>query len=316
MSKPIVFMYSGQGSQFYQMGLELYEKDPVFRDSISRISQIAEPIVGCSLEAEVYTARAKRFEAFDRTRYTHPAIVMVQLAATQALAARGVSPDYVLGYSLGELSAAIAAEALSLEDGIQFAARQGVLLEEKAPEGTMLAVIGSSDLYSRHAHRFEGVHMACVNFDGHFVLTGPRDQLTAVSQILEGNDQIVQALPIRLPFHSMHIDGVASAFAELAAGLAFRPPAVPFVSCRARGELGAVNASVLWRSIRETVFFNQTIRNFDAEGPFAYVDMGPAGTLSGFLRQLLGPRAESDFHLTLTPFKKDLANLDKIAAAL
>jgi acyl transferase domain-containing protein len=142
-------MFSGQGSQYYQMGSDLYSTDAVFRDAMDRCSRHVAAALGTSLSELIYQPRADRFAPFDRTLYTHPALFSVQFSLAQSLRARGLTPDVVLGYSLGEWVAHVVAGVLTPEAALDLLVHQAQVVERESPPGGMLAVFGPRDLMTK-----------------------------------------------------------------------------------------------------------------------------------------------------------------------
>ena len=96
-----VFMFSGQGSQYFQMGRELFEKNETFRDWMIRLDDIPRHVSGKSVIEVLYSDVYGKGDRFDRTLLTHPAIFMVEYSLAETLVEAGVRPDMVLGVSLG-----------------------------------------------------------------------------------------------------------------------------------------------------------------------------------------------------------------------
>jgi len=116
MTKPVIWMFSGQGSQYYQMGGELFEHEPVFRQSFERGSAIVKDLVNESLVDIVYRPRPNRYESFHRTLLTTPAILVVEYAMAQLIVSKGAKPDRLLGYSIGEFASFVLAGVLEFEE--------------------------------------------------------------------------------------------------------------------------------------------------------------------------------------------------------
>src|ERR1035438_178933 len=96
-ARRVVFMFAGQGSQYYRMGREFYARKPVFRDWMNFCSRRLEPVLGLSLTDLLYGPRSDPFAAFDETRLTHPAIFCLNYSVTQTLIADGIRPSLLLG---------------------------------------------------------------------------------------------------------------------------------------------------------------------------------------------------------------------------
>jgi bacillaene synthase trans-acting acyltransferase len=226
---PIVFMFSGQGSQYFHMGRELYESEPIFKEWLQRGAVIAQKYLSIDLCQIIYDP-SKRSEFFDRTLYTHPAIFIFEVALAQYLMSLGVKAQQCLGYSIGEYAALCISGYLSLEDGISTLITQAKLLEEKTPTMGMLAILGSSDLVTQYPTQFSETHIAGVNFAKHFVITAAPEKLKSVANFLKSIDIGSQILPISRGFHSLHMDSVKDDFLKSIQALKFSQPQIHFFS--------------------------------------------------------------------------------------
>src|SRR5215472_8521720 len=112
-----VFMFPGQGSHYFQMGSALFRHDTVFRDWMLRLDALARVLCGESVAEHLYGSHNVG-ELFARTRLTHPAIFMVEYSLAQSLKCMGISPDFVLGASLGSFAAAAIGEFVDVESAL------------------------------------------------------------------------------------------------------------------------------------------------------------------------------------------------------
>jgi acyl transferase domain-containing protein len=289
-------MFGGQGSQYYQMGRDLYAADPILRSAVDACSGIVAPIIGESLADIIYRERPDRFAPFDRLLHSNPAICAVQYGVAETLKARGLWPDRVLGYSLGCITAEIVTGALSLHDGLRMAILLAELSERHLPPGGMLAVLGDPE-------SFPDTWLAAHNFATHYVLAGTPPALAAASARLTERGVSVQALPVRYAFHCPLIDPIRDAFTAFAATCLMREPAVRVINRRSP-----------WEAIRQPVDFKATIEALEACGAYRYVDIGPSGTLATFVKYNLRRGSGSTIASTVTPFDRALVNIRQIEA--
>lgn len=314
LRKPLIYMYSGQGAQYYQMGKELYQQDPVFRDWMNRCSEMIAPEIGVSLVELIYRDRPSKYEPFNRTLYTHPAVVMFSYCLTKSLESRGLRPDYLLGYSLGEYTMAMVAGAVPLEEGLKRVAQIARIIENKCETGGMMAILESPDLMQEEPVLFSGCWLSCTNFAGHFVVTGRQDQLKTIEKTLFDRGITAQMLPISHGFHSPLIDPAESDTVSLF-GLC-NDHYIPTISSYLTGRITRFTGEHLWHVTRRPVRFIDTIRNLEASGTYAYVDLGPSGTLSTFLKYIISKNSGSVTATCVNQFGKDLKTMDMMMKSI
>ncbi len=301
-----IWMCSGQGSQYYQMARGAYEAEPVFRESMRLCSGLLEPMLGLSLVDFIYRERADRFAPFDRTLFANPAICAAQYSAAQVLLARGPRPDAILGYSIGEITAAVLGGTLALEEGLRVAVRLAELAEGSLSEGGMLAVLADPAIVSGRPGLSDGAWIAARNFATHFVVSGAAGVIERLERSLLGDRVPVQRLPVRYAFHTPAIDPIERAFVSYAESLSFSTvrshEAIRTMSARDGGWTGCLTPQHLWDAVRLPVDFQRTVQELERSGPHSYVDLGPAGTLSNFVKYNLPKSSQSTFRAFVTPF--------------
>lgn len=307
--RPIVFMYSGQGSQYYQMGAELYRENIVFRRTMQELDLVAERHLGASVLHEVYGAGRKKSDRFDRTRITHLAIFMVEYALTRVLESGGVTPSLLLGASLGEMSAAAISGMLTVDEAVEILFEHARLLERRCQRGGMLAVLHDPALYSREPSLHEGCEVAAVSGHSHFVIAGDRSALTRAAEYLKRCEILHQELPVEYAFHSSWLDSTEVEFCSALATLPRRAPRLPVISCATTGEVDTVTGDHFWQVFRRPIGFLDTIVELEARGRHIYVDAGPSGTLAALLRPIVAAHGASSVCFTLTPFGQDQKSL-------
>ena len=123
-------MFSGQGSQYYQMGKELYRNHSRFKLWMKYCDEIVRSLIDESITDIVYKDRIDKHKPFDKLLYTNPALLCIEYSLARIIIEMDIHPDYVLGYSLGEITASIISGIITLEEGIQFVVDVARLLEE------------------------------------------------------------------------------------------------------------------------------------------------------------------------------------------
>ncbi|AOZ49061.1 acyltransferase domain-containing protein [Chromobacterium vaccinii] len=304
-----IFMFSGQGSQYFQMGLELFGSNPEFRSWMETLDcQVRERTGASALEA-IYS-RGKN-ETFDHIPHTHPAIFMLEYALAQCLQSEGLHPDLTLGASMGSFAAAAVAGFVSVEDALDAVISQAGAFHDSAMPGGMLAVLAPMD---KTVGRLDGLQweLAADNFDGHFALSAPAAQLTEIEARLRSLDIAHQRLPVRHAYHSRWIDDARDDFLRRTSHLSFKGGALPLICCEQADPLRRLPADFFWRAVRNPIRLRETIARLERDGGCRYIDVGPSGTMATFAKYLLRKDGGSSAHAILTPYGRDLNNLARL----
>lgn len=304
-------MFSGQGSQYYQMGKDLYAHHPVFKEWMQRLDDAARKIMGQSILEKLYDAGNHPGTPFDDTWFTHPAIFMVEYALYRVFAESGFAPDYVLGASLGEFTAAAVSGACSWEDMLSILINQVKIFQKHCLKGGMCAIVHDHRLFQRTPLLHENSELASRNFPDHFVVAGRLASLKIIENDLEKAGIAHQHLPVSFGFHSALIEPAAEKLLAIMQQQRFGTPDIPFISCVRTEVIPTVQADHWWDVVRKPVEFQQTIQKIEKDQPFIYVDLGPSGTLANFVKQNLTKRSESETFHVFSPFGQDLSNLEK-----
>ncbi|MBD7923975.1 ACP S-malonyltransferase [Xanthomonas bonasiae] len=306
----IVFMYSGQGSQYYGMGRELYAKNAAFREAMDACNAIYRDMTSRDLVAELYDEASKRREMTD-IGLSHPAIFSIGYGLTQAMAHAGIRPDAVLGYSLGEYAASVAAGTLLHEDAMRIVIRQAGVFRSEAAGGGMLTVMAPVGHFHSHPELYGGTAIGSVNFDGNFVVSGSRAAIDDTRRKLDARAVVSMRLPVEYPFHSPLLAPIEPTFLRMFDGVPISVPSIAQYSSATGGRLERVEPSHYWKVTSEMVDFRAAVAAIAAEGPCRFVDLGPTGTLSGFIKYGYGDRLEQ-----ITTINQFGRNAETVAGAI
>lgn len=310
-----VFLFAGQGSQYYGMGRDLVAGHPVFASSMRTWSATFADLGIPGIFEEIYRPDRTAADPFTEVRFTHPAILIVELAMAETLRAEGIEPDYVLGASLGEFAAASAAGVLSAEQLARSIVEQVAMLQEHRVPGAMLAVLGDVAIYHEDKWLRADVELAGVNSDNNFVLSGDPAGVARAERRLQQLHVLYQRLPVDYAFHSSRLDAVAEPYLRSLARLTLSPPAVPFVSCETAGFVEKFEPAHFWQLVRSPIRFREAIRFLDRQDrDLVYLDLGPSATMANFVAGLVGGDGRSRTVPILDPFGPPGRSVETIKA--
>lgn len=304
-----VFLFAGQGSQYFQMGRELYERDPVFSREMREMDALVCATGAPSVLGQLYGPRSKS-DDMDDIRLSHPAIYMVEVALARALIAAGCRPDLTLGASLGTVAAAVVAGQIARDDGLSLVVSHAQTIARDAPAGGMLAILAPLSVAAEELQRGE-VEVAARHFDEHFVVAGPVDALSRLEKRLHAADVIFQRLPVPYPFHSRWIEPLQASYAAPGPAASLRRSDIPLVCCATGEALHRLPAGHLWRVARLPIDFQRTVLHLETAGPHRYLDLSPSGSLATFLKYLLPRDGASTWQAVLSPYGADLERMNE-----
>ncbi|MET7938383.1 beta-ketoacyl synthase N-terminal-like domain-containing protein, partial [Streptomyces sp. NPDC005322] len=287
----VVFVFPGQGSQWVGMATELLDTSPVFAESVRQCAQALTPYTDWDL-LEVLRGG----DTLDWVDVVQPVLwaVMVSLAALWRSA--GVVPSAVVGHSQGEIAAACAAGALSLEDGARLVAlRSRVIARDLAGQGGMVSVAASPDRVTELLAGRAGVWVAAVNGPAATVLAGEPDVLAEVAAAAEDAGLRAKTVAVDYASHTPHVERVRDALLELAAPITPRSGDVPLYSTvtGAPIEGEALDAEYWYRNLRGQVRFHDTVRTLVGEGSTVFLEVSPHPVLAGAIQDA-GHAADTD----------------------
>ncbi len=316
----VAFLLPGVGDQYRGLGRGLYRDEPVFAEAVDRCLAAAADRCGVDLRAMFapdpttgdtntvrpaadggFAALLGRAAAPDpaddpdhRARTSHLFLFTVEYALAQLLARRGVTPDLLIGYSLGEYVAACLAGVFTLEDALWVVAERARLIEA-APEGRMLAAAADAERIQAVLEGCEArVDVAALNGPAMTVLSGTPEAVDALAARLAEHGVAARPLRSAHPFHSSLLAPARDRLAEVVSSVPRSAPTTPLVS-NVTGELLTADQATdpqYWAEhLCRPVRFADAVGYAAAQGIDAFVELGAGQTLGGLLRQNTGPRA-------------------------
>jgi myxalamid-type polyketide synthase MxaC len=283
---PVVFAFSGQGSQWAGMGCALLDTEPVFRRTIDECDALFKVATGSGLIDELRDAR--RSSRLDQTEVAQPAVFAVQVALAAQWQAWGIEPSAVVGHSVGEVAAAHVAGALGLSDAMRLVCRRGQIMQQATGKGRMAAVGLSFDEGLARIRGLEDrLAIAAINAPRSIVVSGDPDALEPVLARLRDNQVFVRLLPVDYAFHSPQTEAFGPELARALAGLVPRQNTVPFISSVTGSTISgtSLDAGYWVRNMIEPVRFAAAVQSLFASGHKIFLEVGPHPVLSAPIQQ-------------------------------
>ena len=287
MKNKVAFLFPGQGSQYINMGKNLYENI----DSCKEIFDKGEEILNMPIKNLIFNGS---IEELTRTKNSQPAIMLTSLACVKALEEEGIEANYALGLSMGEYGALVYGNIISFEDGMKLIKKRAEIMdsEVKSDEGTMAAVLkldnDKVEELIKRASKFGIIEGANYNCPGQVVISGEHDAIKASIKIGKELKGMVIPLKVSGPFHSSLYENASYKFYEELKKVRinkFEKTVYSNVKGYPYEESDDVR-QLLRQQIMSSVLFEKSIRDLINKGVNTFIEVGPGKTLTGFVKKI------------------------------
>lgn len=283
---PVVFMFSGQGSQYADMGLDLYRSEPRFRENMDRGFQLLKFLTGENVKEILHPPSGSSDKLHD-VIYSGPVKFLFEYSLAKLMMSWGIRPQALIGHSFGEYVAACLSGVFSFEDGLKMAVLRGTLMEKTAP-GAMLSVPLSEEDLAPLLFKHPELSLAAVNSPALCIVSGPPRVVEGLETEL--NEKGNECIRINFPraSHSKLMVPVLAEFEEGLRNISFSNPTIPYIS----GLTGtwithreAVDPAYWTRHLKETIRFSDGLKQLMEEPDAVFVEVGPGRGLTLFLER-------------------------------
>lgn len=276
-----VFVFSGQGPQWWGMGRELMQEEPVFRDRIEKCGAIITNLGGWSLVEEL--SRDKQSSRLNETSIAQPALFSIQMALADLLASWGVHPSATVGHSVGEAAAACVAGAIDFEDAVRVIFHRGRCMDIPTKRGKMLAAGISADEAVELVEKYPGkVSIGAVNAPLSVTLSGDPASLEEIAVLLDKRQVFVKFLDVTYAFHSNYMDPIREELLKSIGHFETHKPKILLCSTvtgknAAEGDFGP---EYWWKNVRQKVCFSDVINLLSSGGHDVFLELSPQPVLA------------------------------------
>lgn len=316
----IIFMFPGQGSQYVNMGKNLYEDEIVFKDAVDTCCKILQPHLGLDLRTILYPKDSEKEKAeklLRETVYTQPSLFTIGYALAKLWMSWGIQPKGFIGHSIGEFAGAHLAGVFSLEDALMLVANRGKMMQE-LPHGSMLSVRLPAAEVEKEIDA--SCSIAAINGPSLCVVAGPSDKIEKLQKEFEKREVTAKLLVTSHAFHSPMMEPMLKPFLEKVKSVKLNKPTIPFVSTATSKWITdeeATNPEYWVNHVRATVRFAEGIQTLWNEKPQrVLLECGPRNTASILAKQQAKEPAKQIAISSLNDTAENFAEWEQILFAL
>ncbi|EFA75922.1 putative polyketide synthase [Heterostelium album PN500] len=293
IEKKLIFVFCGQGPQSNQMGMNLYENEPIFKSIVDKLDSLLKEYSGYSL-IEKMKQIPNDSNDIHKPIIAQPALFLFQVALFELYRHFGLNPSVVFGHSFGDITSAYISGNLTLSDAIKVVHLRASFQNETIGSGRMLVVGISSDQFNNnYQNQFQNLEIACYNSNNSIVITGNNNDLNEFAKQLKQSDIYHTFLRTPCSFHSSHQDVIKDKVINEINDLKSKQSTIPWYST-VTGDLktDGIDSQYIYENIRNPVYFKKTLDSIardlkDDLKDYVFIEISPHPTLSGLITQTI-----------------------------
>lgn len=299
-----VFVFTGMGPQWWKMGRELMETEPVFMDAIKKCDKEFSKYAGWSLY-EAMCADEETSE-MSQTKLAQPANFAIQYGLIKLWESKGIKADVIIGHSTGEVAAFYNAGVFSFEDAIKVIYYRSSLQQRLTGRGKMMAVSVSKEAAEELISQYEELDIVAINSYSGVTLAGDEEALAKVGEVLTEQGIFNKFLDVTVPFHSRYMEEIKDDFMAGIADVTFNDPTITLYStATGKRVTEKMDSSYLWNNVRYAVYFADAVTAILEDGYTKFIEIGPNPTLTYYLKELCAERKIKGTFLSSLNRKQD-----------
>jgi len=281
----LVFVFTGMGPQWWKMGRELMETEPIFMDAIKRCDQEFSNYVDWSL-IEAMCADEET-SLMSQTKLAQPANFAIQYGLIKLWESKGIKADVIIGHSAGEVAAFYNAGVLSFEDAIKVIYYRSSLQQRLTGKGKMMAISISKEAATDLIGRYEGIDIVAINSHSGVTLGGEEEELAKIGAYATEQGIFSKMLDVTVPFHSRYMEEIKDDFIKGVADVTFNQPTTTlYSSTTGKRVTEKMDSSYLWNNVRYAVYFADATTAIIADGYRSFLEIGPHPALTHYLKEI------------------------------
>ncbi|WP_264530519.1 type I polyketide synthase [Flavobacterium sp. N502540] len=281
----IIFLFPGQGSQYVNMGKDLYSSNSMFKKNMDKGFELLYKLTNKDFKSILFPEIQEEQNSINNTALAQPILFLIEYSLAKLLIEYGIVPNYMVGHSIGEYTAACISGLFSFEQALQLVVKRGALMDS-LPSGSMISV----PIDDVKAQNFceEGISLAALNAPNQVVFSGNDTAIEKLTLRLTSEDIPYIKLHTSHAFHSSEQDSILEEFKKEFKDIEFNTIEIPFISCLS-GEFitneEAASSDYWAKQLRNTVQFSKGINTISAFKNNVYVEVGAGSSLSSLVKQ-------------------------------